>query len=77
MSSDTISQSISIVHPVSLSHGKRNKVAGSILKVGMWSGRIYLGEEDLWEHGLPATNDNAVRLLNLGAPIAGKPCSHR
>ncbi|AUO48680.1 hypothetical protein B0E42_19925 [Pseudomonas sp. A25(2017)] len=57
--------------------GKRNKVAGSILKVGMWGGRIYLREEDLWEHGLPAMNDNAVRLLNLGAPIAGKPCSHR
>ncbi|CAI8791838.1 hypothetical protein EMIT043CA1_10077 [Pseudomonas brassicacearum] len=35
-------------------------------------------EEDLWEHGLPAMNDNAVHLLlNLGAPIAGKPCSHR
>ncbi|ALQ05640.1 hypothetical protein AK973_5191 [Pseudomonas brassicacearum] len=35
-------------------------------------------EEDLWEHGLPAMNDNAVQLLlNLGVPIAGKPCSHR
>ncbi|MNG24718.1 hypothetical protein D3C84_1094780 [compost metagenome] len=31
----------------------------------------------LWEQGLPAMNENAVLLLNRGAAIAGKPCSHK
>ncbi|AUO47471.1 hypothetical protein C1C98_19525 [Pseudomonas ogarae] len=31
----------------------------------------------LWEQGLPAMNDIAAQLLNRGATIAGKPCSHR
>jgi hypothetical protein len=26
---------------------------------------------------LPAKNDNAVGLIDCGAPIAGKPCSYR
>ena len=35
------------------------------------------GSKGLWEQGLPAMNDNAVQLLDRGATIAGKPCSHR
>ncbi|EPJ86071.1 hypothetical protein CFII68_13911 [Pseudomonas sp. CFII68] len=38
---------------------------------------IYLWEQGLWEQGLPAMNENAVLLLNRGAGIAGKPCSHK
>jgi hypothetical protein len=31
----------------------------------------------LWERGLPAMNDDAVCLTDRGAPIAGKPRSHK